>query len=69
MKQVKLEAGKLYAIRLDYHEFLNDADISPRLVAPRRSRQALERSAKPPSKPPIPSCSCSASRRASKAKR
>jgi beta-glucosidase len=27
-EEVKLEAGKLYAIRLDYHEFLNDADIA-----------------------------------------
>ena len=27
-EEVKLEAGKLYAVRLDYHEFLNDADIS-----------------------------------------
>ena len=26
-KQVELQAGKPYAIRLDYHEFLNDADI------------------------------------------
>src|ERR1700733_5727980 len=26
-EQVQLEAGKLYQIRLDYHEFLNDADI------------------------------------------
>ncbi len=25
---MKLEAGKLYAVRLDYHEFLNDADIA-----------------------------------------
>jgi beta-glucosidase len=27
-EEVKLEAGKLYPIRLDYHEFLNDADIA-----------------------------------------
>jgi beta-glucosidase len=27
-EEVKLEAGKLYAVRLDYHEFLNDADIA-----------------------------------------
>ncbi len=26
-EQVTLEAGKAYAIRLDYHEYLNDADI------------------------------------------
>ena len=26
-KEIALEAGKRYAIRLDYHEFLNDADI------------------------------------------
>lgn len=26
-KQVEMEAGKKYAIRLDYHEFVNDADI------------------------------------------
>ncbi len=26
-KQVELQAGKQYALRLDYHEFLNDADI------------------------------------------
>jgi beta-glucosidase len=26
-KEVQLEAGKSYALRLDYHEFVNDADI------------------------------------------
>src|SRR5580692_9912608 len=45
-EQVRLEAGKLYQIRLDYHEFLNDADIqlvwSRPVDAAKLSREALE---------------------------
>jgi beta-glucosidase len=43
---VQLEAGKLHQIRLDYHEFLNDADIqlvwSPPVDSARLSREALD---------------------------
>src|SRR6202041_3475967 len=45
-EQVRLEAGKLYAIRLDYHEFLNDADIqlvwSPPVDSAKLSKEALD---------------------------
>jgi beta-glucosidase len=45
-EQVQLEAGKLYQIRLDYHEFLNDADIqlvwSPPTDAAKLSREAVD---------------------------
>ena len=45
-EQVKLEAGKLYQIRLDYHEFLNDADIqlvwSQPVDPAKLSREALD---------------------------
>jgi len=45
-EQVQLEAGKRYQIRLDYHEFLNDADIqlvwSLPVDATRISREAVD---------------------------
>jgi beta-glucosidase len=45
-EQVRLEAGKLYQIRVDYHEFLNDADIqlvwSPPVDGAKLSREALD---------------------------
>jgi beta-glucosidase len=45
-EQVQLDAGKRYQIRLDYHEFLNDADIqlvwSPPVDAARLSREATD---------------------------
>jgi len=45
-EQVQLQAGKLYQIRLDYHEFLNDADIqlvwSPPMDSAKLSREALD---------------------------
>ena len=69
-EQVKLEAGKLYQIRLDYHEFLNDADIQLVWSRARRSCQARRNEAwSRGQKPPMPWCWCSASRRASKARR
>ena len=40
-EQVRLEAGKLYQVRLDYHQFLNDADIRLVWSRPRRCRQAF----------------------------
>jgi beta-glucosidase len=49
-EQVQLEAGKLYQIRLDYHEFLNDADIqlvwSLPTDAARLSREAIDAASK-----------------------
>jgi beta-glucosidase len=45
-EQVQLEAGKRYQIRLDYHEFLNDADIQLVWSLPgdntRLSREAVD---------------------------
>jgi beta-glucosidase len=45
-EQVQLEAGKRYQIRLEYHEFLNDADIqlvwSPPVDSAKLSKEALD---------------------------
>ena len=64
---VELEAGKLYQIRLDYHEFVNDADIRwcgrGRQADRSRMRRWRQRHR------PTPWCWCWASRRASKARR
>ncbi len=66
---VDLEAGKLYPIRLDYHEFVGDADI--RLVWSRPAAGQPGRSAGgfTPRARPMPWCWCWAFPRAWKARR
>ena len=64
---VDLEAGKLYAIRLDYHEFVGDADI--RLVWSHADAGRARRRPSAPRGRPTPWCWCWAFRRASKARR
>ena len=64
---VDLEAGKLYPIRLDFTNIVNDADI--RLVWSRPRRRSLARRLSPRRGRPMPWCWCWGFRRGWKARR